>query len=70
MDRGHEIQEVHRIDIQGLAQIGGGIDLLQIDLGGDVSELLLEHRANVGFSHSLSGSCSSLPISARNSAPA
>ena len=70
MNRDDEVEEIHRVDIQGLAQIRGGIEFLQIHFGRNVTEFFLQNSANVGLVHSFSGSCSSLPISARNSAPA
>ena len=38
MDRGDEVQEIHRIDVERLAQVGVGIDRCQIDLRRDVAE--------------------------------
>jgi hypothetical protein len=52
------------------AQVGDRIDRGHIDFGGNIIEFCLHHRANVEVAHCLSGSCSSLAISARNSAPA
>src|SRR5665811_356038 len=70
VDRGDEVQEIHRIDVDGLTKIRCRIDVRQINLGGDIVEFFLDHFADVEVIHSLSGSCSSLPISAKNSAPA
>src|ERR1019366_2420365 len=70
VDGGNEVQEVHRIDVESLAQIRGRIDARHINFRCDIVELFLHHLANVDVIHSLSGSCSSLPLSARNNAPA
>jgi hypothetical protein len=70
VDGGDEVQEVEGIDIERLAQIRRRVDARRINLGRDVVELFQHHLANVNVTHSLSGSCSSLPISAKNKAPA
>lgn len=69
MDGGNEVEEIHRIDIECVAQVGARIDGFQVDFGRDIAKFLLHHGADIDVTHSLSGSCSSLPISARNSAP-
>ena len=56
MDRNDEVEEIHRIDIQGLPQIRGGIEFLQIHFGRNVPEFFLQDSANVGLVHSFSGS--------------
>jgi hypothetical protein len=70
MDRGDEIEKVHGIYIKRLSQICACIDRFQVDFGSDVSEFFAQDHVNVNIAHSLSGSCNSLPIPARNSAPA
>ena len=70
VDGGDKIQEVHGIDVEGFTQVGCGIDARQINFGRNIIEFLLHRLLNVDVAHSLSGSCSSRPISAKNNAPA
>jgi hypothetical protein len=70
VDGGDESQEIHGIDVESLAQICTRIDGCEIDLGRDIVELFQHHLANIGRAHSFSGSPSTLPISAKNNAPA
>src|SRR5512146_2801957 len=65
-----KVQEIHGINIDRLAQIRGRIDACDIGFRSDVVEFLLNHLADIDCAHSLSGSIKSLPISAKNNAPA
>src|SRR5208283_3006947 len=66
VDRGNKVEEVHGIDIERLTQIQRRIDRIHIDFRSNVAEFFPQHGANVEILHNLSGSCSSLPISAKN----
>jgi hypothetical protein len=50
-------------------QIRSRVNGREVDFGGNIIPLFLHQGANFGGGHSLSGSCSSLPISAENNAP-
>jgi hypothetical protein len=56
MDRGYEIEKVHGIDVERLAQVRGGIERRQFGLRRDVIEFFLHHLLYAGVTHSLSGS--------------
>ncbi len=67
---GDEVEEVHRVNIDRLAQIRGRVETRQLRFRRDVVEFFLNYFPNVALSQNLPGSCKSLPISARNNAPA
>src|SRR6516162_10990644 len=69
MESSHEVEEVHRVDIELLPQVGGWIDPCWIDLGSDAAQLIDQGGSDFVACHRFSGFCSRRSISARNKAP-
>src|SRR5271155_2344530 len=65
----HQIEEVHRVDVELFARVGIRIEPCRIDLGSDPAEFINENSGDVVECHSVSGLCSRRSISARNRAP-
>ena len=57
VDTDHEVEEVHRIEVQLLAQAEGRLDLVRLDLGRDVAEDAEDSFADLDGCHSWPGSC-------------
>src|ERR1035438_56219 len=69
MQRDEEIEEIHGIDVELVAQALGRLEIARIQLGHDPGQGLDHANADVVFSHKSSGCCSRRSTAARKSAP-
>ena len=69
VERHDKVHEIHRVEIERLAQIFIARQGGEIGLRRDAAKDVVDHGPGVGFDHSLSGSCNSRSIAVRRRAP-
>src|SRR5581483_9362953 len=65
----HEVEEVHRVDVELLTQWHDGVERRGVHLRGDPTENGQYGLSNLVAGHSFPGSCSRRSTAARNSPP-